>query len=85
MTGLWRLWKERATLAEEDASYAELAPAVITSLAGFIVAAQFVTLEGLEIPYYVALLGAGTLKLSSVPDPEHAADDTPSMATELTS
>lgn len=30
---------------------------------GFIVAAQFVSLEGLEFPYFVALVGAATLKL----------------------
>jgi O-antigen ligase len=38
---------------------------VIAAMVGFIVSAQFVTLEGLEIPYYVALVGLGSLKLSS--------------------
>ena len=33
----------------------------VASLSGFIVAAMFVSLEALEIPYYAALLGAGTL------------------------
>jgi hypothetical protein len=33
----------------------------IASLIGFMVSAQFVSLEALEIPYYVALLGAGSL------------------------
>jgi putative inorganic carbon (hco3(-)) transporter len=40
---------------------------VIASIAGFAVAAQFVSLPGLEAPYYVVLLGAGALKLSSLP------------------
>jgi O-antigen ligase len=38
---------------------------VVASLIGFAVAAQFVSLPGLEVPYYIALLGAGVLKLSS--------------------
>jgi hypothetical protein len=42
---------------------------VIASLTGFAVSAQFVSLAGLEAPYYVALLGAGALKLSSLPAP----------------
>jgi hypothetical protein len=33
----------------------------IASLCGFGIAAQFVSLEALEIPYYVALLGAASL------------------------
>ena len=33
----------------------------IAALCGFGIAAQFVSLEALEVPYYVALLGAGTL------------------------
>ena len=37
----------------------------IASLIGFMVAAQFVSLEALEIPYYVALLGAGSLAIHS--------------------
>lgn len=47
------------------------------SLAGFIVEAQFGSFSGLEVAYYVVMLGAGTLKLSSlVPEtielPRHA-------------
>lgn len=38
---------------------------VIASLTGFVVSAQFVSIEGLELPYYVALIGASTLKLVS--------------------
>ena len=46
---------------------------VIASVAGFAVSASFVTVEALEIPYYVALLGAGALKLSPYYDIEPAA------------
>ena len=34
---------------------------VPASLAGFVVAAQFLSISGLEAPYYVALIGAGAL------------------------
>jgi probable O-glycosylation ligase (exosortase A-associated) len=39
---------------------------VIASLAGFVVSSQFVTADGVEMPYYVGLVGAGVLKLSSL-------------------
>ena len=58
---LWRLWLNR-NLAEPY--YVEMGTMVIVSLLGFIVAAQFVSLVGLEIPYYVALVGIGTLILA---------------------
>jgi O-antigen ligase len=45
----------------------DAAPMVIVALAGFGVAATFVTVEGLEVPYYITLIGAGVLKLSSLP------------------
>ncbi len=38
---------------------------VIAALVGFIVSAQFVSLEGLEIPYYIAIVGLGSLKLAT--------------------
>ena len=40
---------------------------VVASLTGFCVAAQFVTLEGLEVPYFVTLIGASVLKMTSIP------------------
>jgi O-antigen ligase len=42
-----------------------LARAVVAALCGFAASAQFVSLEFLETPYYIALLGAGVLKLST--------------------
>ena len=41
-------------------------PGIIASIFGFAVAAQFVSLVGLEAPYYVVLIGAGALKLASL-------------------
>jgi hypothetical protein len=38
---------------------------VIAALIGFAIAAQFVSLWALEIPYYVVLIGGATLRFSS--------------------
>jgi putative inorganic carbon (hco3(-)) transporter len=65
MAQLWRMTRTSELL--DDPWYPDCARMVIASLFGFIVSAQFVTVEGVEIPYYIALLGAGTLKLSSLP------------------
>ena len=35
---------------------------VFSGLAGFVVAAQFVSLDGLELPYYIVLVGAGAVR-----------------------
>ncbi len=48
-----------------DPWFHDLARMVIASLVGFGVAATFVSLEGLELPYYVTLLSAVGLKLLS--------------------
>jgi hypothetical protein len=53
---------------------------VIAALVGFSVAAQFVSLVGLESPYYVVLLGAGALKLTSTHQAESEEDEEPSEA-----
>lgn len=50
---------------------------VIVSLVGFIVSAQFVSLEGLEIPYYVAICGLGSLKLATTTEFYEDEADTP--------
>ncbi len=49
---------------ELDPWIQDISRMVIASSVGFIISAQFVSAEGLEIPYYVALLGAGALKLA---------------------
>ncbi len=64
MFRLWKLTWKRTVVP--DPFHRECARMVIAALTGFCVAAQFVSLEALEIPYYVALLGAGALKLHSL-------------------
>lgn len=59
-----RLWRWRRLVAGYDPWLADAARMVIASLAGFVVSAQFVSLEGLELPYYVTLIGAGAIKLA---------------------
>lgn len=62
---LWPMVREKHPVA--DPWLRDTARMVIASITGFAVAAQFVSLTALESPYYVVLLGAGALKLSSVP------------------
>jgi len=63
---IWRCWLLlQRTKHEPEAWFADSARMTIASLISFIVAAQFVSLEALEIPYYVALLGAGSLAVHS--------------------
>ena len=54
----------RESYATTEPRLRDLARMVIASLAGFGVASQFVSLEGLELPYYVVLVGAATLKVA---------------------
>jgi O-antigen ligase len=60
---LWPLARERVPVADPWLSY--LAKMVVASLAGFVVSSQFVSVIGIEVPFYVTLLGAGVLKLAS--------------------
>jgi probable O-glycosylation ligase (exosortase A-associated) len=46
---------------------------VIASIVGFAISAQFVSLKGLELPFYVVLIGAGVLKLEPLLAPEYPA------------
>jgi putative inorganic carbon (hco3(-)) transporter len=63
-----RLWPYHGEgSAVPDPFYRDSARMVISALVGFAVSAQFVSITFLEIPYYVVLLGAGTLKLLSTP------------------
>lgn len=65
MVRLWPYARGRAGTADPWFRY--LACMVIASLTGFVVSAQFVSLYGLEVPYYVVLLGSGVLRLDSLP------------------
>jgi putative inorganic carbon (hco3(-)) transporter len=72
VSGVWYLLR---TDHDPSSWFAGSARMVIASLAGFAVSACFVSLEGLEFPYYVVLLGAGAMKLSdqTVVSPESEA------------
>jgi probable O-glycosylation ligase (exosortase A-associated) len=63
----------RARASVPDPAYCYLSQAVIAALIGFAVSAQFVSLDLLEHPYYVAMVGACLLKLGSVPAQEQEA------------
>lgn len=68
---LWPFTRESQQVA--DPWFRHTARMVIASITGFAISAQFVSLVGLESPYYVVLLGAGVLKLSSMPQRNAAA------------
>lgn len=70
-TRLWPLARGRQHGV--DPWLTDSARMVVSSLFGFMLSAQFVSLSGLEAPYYVALIGAGTLKLASLSSPVAAA------------
>jgi len=65
--GMWR----GAVLARRHArdEFGTLGLYVFSGMAGFIVAAQFVSIEGLELPYYTVLLVAAIDKLQSQEEP----------------
>jgi O-antigen ligase len=50
---------------------------VTAALVGFVVSAQFVSLEGLELPYYVAIVGLGELKLGEAESIDSAVEEIP--------
>jgi probable O-glycosylation ligase (exosortase A-associated) len=60
---LGRIIKTKSQVA--DPWFRDAGRMVVAGLIGFAIAAQFVSLYGLEVPYYIALIGAGVLKLSS--------------------
>jgi hypothetical protein len=68
LTALARLWPmTREAYPLPDPWLRDVARMVIAAIAGFLFTAQFVTLPGLEAPYYIALLGAGAIKLTPGP------------------
>jgi O-antigen ligase len=76
---IWKLWQlTRESYVTSEPRLRDLARMAIASLAGFLVSSQFVSLEGLELPYYVVLVGACTLKVAPqyalgwFPDPQYA-------------
>jgi probable O-glycosylation ligase (exosortase A-associated) len=65
---LWPILREKVPV--DDPYIYSIARMVFAGLVGFMASSQFVSLEGLEFPYFVALLGVGALRL--VPEPEPA-------------
>jgi putative inorganic carbon (HCO3(-)) transporter len=58
-----RLWPiARARLTDTNRCEVAVASGVILSIVGFAVAGQFVSVPGLEAPYYVTMLGVAMLK-----------------------
>ncbi|MEQ9406075.1 MAG: O-antigen ligase family protein [Fuerstiella sp.] len=77
---LWNCWKLLRRLPERAPPwFGDSCRMTIAALCGFGVAAQFVSLEALEVPYYVALVGAGSLVVYGRMEREGliAADDEP--------
>jgi putative inorganic carbon (hco3(-)) transporter len=67
LLGCWNLAKvAREKTPVEDPWLRYFARMVIAAIAGFLVSASLVTSEGIELPYYIMVLGAGTLKLFSL-------------------
>lgn len=58
---VWRTWW--AARESDVPWHRTVSLMMFVSLTGFAVSAAFVTVEGFELPYYVALIGACTLKL----------------------
>jgi O-antigen ligase len=77
LTVIWKLlplaWRLPLGVTGEAREFGYLAGGVVASLVGFGVAASFVSLEGLEIAPYVAMLGAGIMKLAPAPAVARAA------------
>ena len=65
MTTAFRLYPyAKRKVAQASEWEVLVARMTIAALAGFMVSAQFVSLEGLELPYYIMLVSAGTLKVA---------------------
>lgn len=67
VVALWPLTRESHPVS--DPRVRDTARMVVASTIGFLWTAQFVTLPGLEAPYFVALIGAGVLKVESAAAP----------------
>jgi O-antigen ligase len=63
LSRLWPLTRERTPVPDPWLRY--LARMVIAALIGFLISASFVTTDGVELPYYITLVGMGTLRMAS--------------------
>lgn len=58
-----RLWPvARSRMTDDNRDHIAVATAVVLSVVGFVVAGQFVSVTGLEAPYYIVMVGAAMLK-----------------------
>jgi len=64
---VWRLLRLLRRRDAPDPWFVDSARMVVAAIAGFAVSVSFVSLVGLELPYYIVLLGAGGLKLLDQP------------------
>lgn len=64
---LWPLLREKVSV--DDPGIYSIARMVFAGLVGFMASSQFVSMEGLEYPYFVVLLGVGALRLIPQPEP----------------
>lgn len=59
----YKIWPmARARITDENRNEVAMASGIIMCIVGFVVAGQFVSLAGLEIPYYVTMIGVVLLK-----------------------
>jgi O-antigen ligase len=69
VAALAQLWPiTRTSVPVPDPFLRDVARMTIAAIVGYMFTAQFVTLYGVEGPYYVVLLGVGALKIMSPPD-----------------
>jgi len=62
-TAVVKLWPmARAKLTEENREQVVMASGVIMCVVGFMISGQFVSLGGLEIPYYATMIGVSLLR-----------------------
>jgi O-antigen ligase len=73
-----RLWPlARATLTDANRYEVLGASGVILSMIGWVVSGQFVSAQGLETPYFVALVGVGVLRSAMREAPVRSAERAP--------
>lgn len=73
---IWRCWMMLLHLPDRAPPwFGDACRLTIASLCGFIIAAQFLSLETLEIPYYVVMLGAASVTVYGRMEHLYVGDD----------
>jgi O-antigen ligase len=66
--GVLRLWPlARAKITPETRYQVAAAAGIVMGIAGFAIAGQFVSLAGLEVPYYLTMVGVAMIKMKAQP------------------